>query len=798
MRRRIALIAAVACLAPVVVADADTQPDDLIPVLHAAVPTGSWHTEPAGTEPVSLKTVDGDISDWIGTPTRFAGTSVLSRGEYIYSDHVLDAYGADDGGDADRIATFGPVNDRIGQAYRIEPLMQADVPGEVGAPNPYPVDEEYGDAGYQAKADLVELRLAADDEYLYVLARTSAMSNPTDTAVLLLANTQTGTRSTLDPFGAGIKAGVSEVAILLAHGAGRAVEIDSGASTSIEAVANPSGYTNAIEARIPLALVTITGGPNVEFRAGAGLYSASTGGFADLPGSSNLANIAFRTREPVRIASDQQQAIALFNGSIDDFRMNVALEVLQDGWTERFVPERGYFERVFTSSTQISSEGGSEGIFQPYGVYLPAGYATRTAPVPATFWFHWRGGKAHSAGTMIPRLFRDVGEGLGGIVISPRGRGTSSWYLGRGQVDFLEVWDDAMATFDVDRDRVYSIGHSMGGWASYLFPILYPDRFAATMPVSPPVTQGAWTGLDFPNCDEYNYEEYTFCYVGANDSTPRIQHTRPLLENLRNVPIAIYAGGADELVPISGEIRQAERLLQLGYQHRLYVFPTYEHYTPPVVDEWMEGARYFAQHKRDPNPRQVSYIRDMRFERSVEIGPSQTQNPYPGLNFDFDRAYWMSGLTPADPVNGRATFEGTAGGIAGPEMITVPEAGGPAAPGQAGPFAMTGLRSIPDPTGRTTGWWNAFEVTMTGATAVTLDIRRMGLPIRVDDLPIEDADGFLGLVDVDRPITLTLLGDWTTSPSVRTDTGALPTSFVPGQLTIHVPAGSSTLTIELT
>ena len=56
--------------------------------------------------------------------------------------------------------------------------------------------------------------------------------------------------------------------------------------------------------------------------------------------------------------------------------------------------------------------------------------------------------------------------------------------------------------------------------------------FAAAVPVSPPVTQGAFTGLDFPGCDNFAYQEYTPCYVQANDGDARAEHTLKLLDNL--------------------------------------------------------------------------------------------------------------------------------------------------------------------------------------------------------------------------------------------------------------------------
>ena len=160
-------------------------------------------------------------------------------------------------------------------------------------------------------------------------------------------------------------------------------------------------------------------------------------------------------------------------------------------------------------------------------------------------------------------------------------------------------------TFAVDRARTYVAGHSMGGWASFLLTILYPDRFAAALPASPPVTQGMWTGLDFAGCDDYEAGGYTPCYGGANDGDARVQHTRRLLENVRHVPWAIYHGAADELVPVSGVTRQVERLIQLGYRHRYYLFPHQEHYGPPITDEWAEGAQYLHRFDAAAEPRRA-------------------------------------------------------------------------------------------------------------------------------------------------------------------------------------------------
>ena len=96
------------------------------------------------------------------------------------------------------------------------------------------------------------------------------------------------------------------------------------------------------------------------------------------------------------------------------------------------------------------------------------------------------------------------------------------------------------------------------------------------------------------------------CFSGANGGRPRDQLTYPLLDNLRGVPVVSFHGTEDELVPVTGAIRQADRLRELGYRYRLYLFPGEEHYGPPVVDQWAEGAAYEHRFVRDPNPPQVT------------------------------------------------------------------------------------------------------------------------------------------------------------------------------------------------
>ncbi len=717
--------------------------------------------------------VDGSIDDWAGQATRFGGTLIYSRGELIYQDHLFDAHGADDGNDVGRLDLVGPLIELEPRAYVTDHPLQYAV-SELGLPTYGPITgkETYGDTGLVDRADLVEVRVAADADTIWLLVRTTTLVDAAEAAVLVLVDKTPGDGARAVPFSSGLASSRADVAILLTSAGGAVVDLVTGNSSSLapgSVAVNPDGYVNAIEAALPRSLVEDGGGLRIAVAAGV----RDGEGLADLGVGPRVANVAFRTDEPVRSFFDEAQALALHGGSIDSFFTEIALADLVAGRSERFLPRTGYHDAIFVSSELISDESGENGVFQHYGVYVPGAYDAST-PSPLQWWLHFRGGKAHTAAAVVPRIMQDFGEDHDTIVVSPRGRGASSWYVSKGHVDFLEVWDDVHARFSIDPDRVYLTGHSMGGWGTYLMSVLYPDRFAAVMPVAGPPTQGLVAGCDFPECNQ-----------GTDDGRPADQYTRRMLANLRNMPIAIFHGALDELVPVSGVTRQALELQQLGYRHRYYLFPTYEHYTHPIVDEWAEGARYLHAFVRNPNPPHVTYLRDMPFERATE----EVRCPLGGcgLDFSFDRAYWMSELKPADPVAGVARFDGRAMAIADPPVLAVPEVGGPASPGQTGPYVMFGLAWLPSPLGSVPPLRNGFAVTLAGAEAVRLDLARMAI----------DADAAItGQVSTELALELRLDGGWVGTPVVSVDGAPATSSLSEGVLAVDVPPGTHTIELR--
>jgi len=758
-------------------AHAILPPGPDLPLLTAETQPGHIVTRDAASRTPSAKVIDGDPSDWIGTPARLGGSALYSAGEYVYQDFLTDDHGADDGRDVKRLKTLDPLRAAEPRTYKLDPVAQ--VAGDefgIGGPPLVSAQPQYGDAHLPGalahESDIEEARVAADGTRLLFLVRTTGMTVVPGTAVLVLIDTAPGGNYQVPGqihSGAEWSFLAAGNAILSARHAGTAVTC-----AGCDVATDEGGFTNAMEIAIPRALIDPA--PSVlKIGIATGVVNSGGTGLADVStgdATADLVNVAFRFNEPVRIRMDREQALALHAGSMDPFLAPIDTTKLLDGATQTFTLGPGYYDRIYESHSPVdreeSSGGEYQGMFQHYGLYIPTGYKQGTAS-PATVWLHPRSdGNAHLAAAWVPGIIKQLGEERHNIIISPSARGSSTWYVGRGQEDFRESWDDAMASFSIDPNRVYLAGHSMGGFGSYLIGLLYPDRFAAALPISGPPTQGGWLGVGKGIAPQ-------------NGGDVDAEMLFNLVENARNLPYIIYQGLNDELVFWPGPARMASRFIQLGYRARFYTFPGQDHYAPLIVDQWGEAARYFDSFTRDPDPSHVTYRIWPALTHIVDtLGvPSGAT-----LDYHFDRAYWVSGLTTragsATDVATMGTFDAITYGRGLPTTIPIPEAG-VAGVNQYYPYAMVGQNWVT--LGRAAPK-NEATLTLTNLATATLDLARMGLhtqnPLTLD-------------VTADGTTVLRLLGTWASPPVV---TGAASSSYVPGVLTLTVNAVTTHVSVK--
>lgn len=760
---------------------------DRLPVLSNPTPRGNliYTAEPARTP--SAKTVDGRIADWIGTPSYIGGNARWDAGEYIYTDYLFDAYGADDGVDQQRLSLLDPLTEAEPRLFRIDQLFQA-VGDQFGIPPPLGAIDHYGDTTeLDAQADLSEVRWAADAGRVYLLARTTTLTEEAALGILLLLDRTEDTAPAREVgFGSGLSTEIFDTAVLLTQTGAIVRDLASGTEQSLndaQVATDVQGWDNALEASLPATLfgavthVAVISGPMVD-------------------GAITPANAAYRFNEPVAgVYNEKRQALALLAGNVDGFSATLNLDAMRGGVSESVRPGPGYHERQFLSGANISNESGESGLLQPYGLYVPTAYAPST-PNPLTFWLHYRGGKAHSGAAWTPRLITQLGEEQDNIVVTPRGRGTSTWYVTQAHQDFFEVFADVHALMNVDADRRYLSGYSMGGYGTYIFGLLYPDLFAAGYSTSGAVTQGAWTGIGPDNAlcaaDDFEIPSQgpgNACFIQANEGDGNAQLTYRLLENALHFPIIIHHGSTDELVPITGIAVTGLRLAQLGYRYDLSTFLGYEHFTQAIIDEWGDGAIYLNKFRRDPNPRKLVYkilpglVNAINTIRANDVA----------FNFQPNGAYWARDLVVRDvdveDLTAFGMIEAESQAIAAPTTLPLPRVvEGLSTPvfsplQHSTPYVRVGLDWLElgqQPVA------NRFSATLTRLSAASLDAARMALDLsqKVEGVINSDGPLLLTLTSVGAPLKVTVNGV------------AHPASVKAGQLSIALEAGASQIVLQ--
>ena len=740
VRRLVPLVVGLILAVAVPATGAPEAVPDRLPLASEPVARGDLIRVAAPARPPTDKRVDGSIGDWSGRQSRIGGTWRYDAGEHIYTDFLFDDFGADDGDDAQRLAVLGPLQDAESRTARFDQLFQA-AGDQFGAPRPVGAPDHYGDGEPTQAADLREVRWGADEDGVNLLVRTTTMTDERLAVLVLVGDGEAADEPRNVGFGTSLTTRQFDAAYLLtAQGATRG-NLATGATrpAQVPVRINPSGWTNALEAGFPDA--ALQGKPTVGVVAGTVLED----------GAFEPANVAYRFGEPVAgVYNDQRQALALYEGDVDEFGTRLDVAALRRGASQDVRPGPGYAERQFRSGDNISREEGEHGVWQPYGLYVPTSYDPGEQS-PLTFWLHYRGGKAHSGAAWTPRLITQLGEETGNIVATPRGRGTSTWYVSESHQDFFEVFDDVHELLAVDPDRRYLSGYSMGGYGTYLFGLLYPDLFAAGYSTSGAVTQGAWTGEGPDDCRSDT------CFVEANDGDANAQLTYRVLENARNFPITIHHGTNDELVPVTGIQRVGARLAELGYRYDLTTFAGYEHFTQAIVDEWADGATYLNRFRRERNPRTITYKVVPALVNAVNTVTAD------GVDFDFnpDGAYWSDGLVvrdgdPADPaVSGR--LDATSEAIAQAGHLAVPRAGAVSPLGHSTPFVRTGLEWLE--TGQETAR-NAFSADLVNLSAARLNVRRMQLRTdrAITGTVTSDGPATLVLTAIDREVRVVLDG----------------------------------------
>jgi hypothetical protein len=282
---------------------------------------------------------------------------------------------------------------------------------------------------------------------------------------------------------------------------------------------------------------------------------------------------------------ESDQADTLAGGNVSAFSRLVDWSQLAARTTTPEPQPTGYSVRWYVSRLNLGFgqvvNDGNNGNFQPtllerlqpYAVYVPTTY--RPGKRASLTWIlHSYEVSYNQYGLLDPQLIQQLCQSRSSICATTEGLGPSGWYYNGAETDFWQVWRSLAQAFSLDATRTVSTGYSMGGWASYKLVFEHPDDFAGALSLDGPVVCGiqGFPGANFPA-----YQDPACSKDGQS---------QPLIANARWVPYVIDHTYADELVPVTGVIAQAQTFDRLGQRYDLFIHTGGDHLAFAVEDRF--------------------------------------------------------------------------------------------------------------------------------------------------------------------------------------------------------------------
>lgn len=180
----------------------------------------------------------------------------------------------------------------------------------------------------------------------------------------------------------------------------------------------------------------------------------------------------------------------------------------------------------------------------------------------------------------------------GAITLVPQGRGATD-YLYIGEEDVLAAIEEVKRDYVIDDDRVYLVGHSMGGTGCWTMGVHHPDLFAGIVPIAANADYHAWETRWNWNLPAQGWHTRLRQFMFELDN--------PLTyaANLRPVPISCLHGAGDEVVPVEHARAMVEAVRAAGGECRYLEFLKGGHGGLPDVTVDEETA-WVATHRRQP------------------------------------------------------------------------------------------------------------------------------------------------------------------------------------------------------
>jgi len=194
-----------------------------------------------------------------------------------------------------------------------------------------------------------------------------------------------------------------------------------------------------------------------------------------------------------------------------------------------------------------------------YLLYLPGEPA---APMPLLLFLHGSGERGNDLSLVKkhgPPMLIENGTDLPFIVAAPQCPEGRWWETG----SLAALLDHLLERDDIDIDRLYLTGLSMGGYGTWALADACPGRFAAIAPVCGP-----------------------FTWVNPG--------------NFKNIPAWCFHGAMDDTVPVDDSIRMVRWLRENGADVRFTIYPDVGHDSWEQAYDGSELYDWLLQHRGAP------------------------------------------------------------------------------------------------------------------------------------------------------------------------------------------------------
>ncbi|MBN1766131.1 MAG: prolyl oligopeptidase family serine peptidase [Sedimentisphaerales bacterium] len=200
-----------------------------------------------------------------------------------------------------------------------------------------------------------------------------------------------------------------------------------------------------------------------------------------------------------------------------------------------------------------------------YLLYLPADYENSQKSWPLIMFLHGMGERGDDVALVkkegLPRILKDKDD-FPFIVVSPQCPGDSWWPR---ETEVLEdLLKYIITEYDVDTERIYLTGLSMGGFGTWQMASEYPELFAAIAPI---------------------------CGGG--------EVAQARLGRLNKVPIWAFHGADDNVVPVLRSQEMVDAVNKAGGNAKLTVYPDTGHDSWTVTYDNPQLYEWFLQHRKN-------------------------------------------------------------------------------------------------------------------------------------------------------------------------------------------------------